>query len=495
MSDYEQRIKRLETQVEALFNINDDLKNKLKKEAKRRVELVEENRQLRIDLKKANQTIANLTTRLKKNSSNSGKPSSTDSIYTKTIHNFREKTNRKIGGQKGHKGHTIEMLKSPTKIIDKKVDICDCGGKIENHSKYTAKQLVDIKIEVEVIEERVYEGKCTKCGKYHIGKFSKNFKNPVQYGTNIKALTTLLVDEGYISLNRCADLIKSLTKGKIALSQGTIINFKKELAENSLPMIERIKENLIKSDILHVDETGIRVTGKLEWLHTTTNNKFTLYQVQSARKLDEKESMKILSYYVGILMHDHFKSYYGYTTMTHAECNVHILRYLKAVIESFDRNGAKNLLNFLVSKNEEKKIAMKYGFDKFSDKKLEEIEQEYEEILENWHNEFLENTKGKTLTDGLIEERNLFKRLLEYKEEHLLFLKNFKVPFDNNVAERSLRMIKTKLKVSGSFRGKDKGNYFAIVRSIIETAKKHKMNILDVLTKLFNKDIFEFSGV
>ena len=495
MLEYENRINKLEKQVEALFKLNSELSQKLKKEANRRVELVNENQELRTELKKANQTVEKLTTRLKKNSTNSGKPSSTDSVYTKKIHNFREKTNRQIGGQKGHQGHTLKMSKNPNKIINKKVDYCDCGGIVENNTTYAAKQLIDIRIEVDVIEERVYEGKCSKCGKHHIGQFSEEFKNPVQYGKNIKALTTLLVDEGYISLNRYTKLIEDITNGKIKLSQGTIINFKKELANNSLPIIEKIKEKLIKSKVLHVDETGVRVTGGLGWLHTTTNNKFTLYHMHQKRKPGEDDDLEILSYFVGILMHDHFKAYYSYTTMTHAECNVHILRYLKSVVECFNRKGATNLLNFLTTINNEKKIAIQYGYTEFSKERIEEIEKKYVEILENWKEEFLEENKGKNYSAVAIEERNLFNRLLEYKDEHLLFIRNFEVPFDNNMAERALRMIKTKLKVSGCFRGEDKGRNFAIIRSVIETAKRHNMNLYNTLIKLFNKETLEFKEV
>ena len=494
-AEYERRISKLEMQVEALFKINADLRQELKQEKARRVELVRENQKLRADLVKANQTIENLTARIKKNSDNSSKPSSTDSIYTKKVHHFREKTDRPVGGQKGHIGHTIEVSKEPTKIVEKKVERCECGGRVENEETYKAKQLIDIRIEVDVTEERVYEGKCCKCGKYHTGEFSEEFKNPVQYGNNLKALTTLLIDEGYIALNRCAKLIKDITNGKIAVTEGSIINFRRELANNSVPIVEAIRQNLIEAEILHVDETGVRVTGGLEWLHTATTNKFTLYQILEGRKPDTMDDMKIVSYFVGILMHDHLKAYYSHKTMTHAECNVHILRYLKAVIECFDRKGAQRLLDFLVIVNDEKKIAIQYGFESFSDKRTREIEKEYTQILDDWQEEFSRYLKGKKLTTALKDERNLFSRLLEYKEEHLLFTKDFRVPFDNNLAERSLRMIKTKMKVSGCFRGEDKGSNFATVRSVIETAKKHKMNLHDTLVKIFNKDKIEFVEV
>ena len=139
------------------------------------------------------------------------------------IHNYREKTGRKIGGEKNHKGTTLNK-KEPTQIIDKKTEKCEYGGKVENNSKYESKQLIDIEIKVNVIEERVYEGKCRKCGKIHKGKFSKEFKNPAQYGNNLKTFVSMLVNEEYVAKDRCSKFIKEITGDKITLSNGTIVN-------------------------------------------------------------------------------------------------------------------------------------------------------------------------------------------------------------------------------------------------------------------------------
>ena len=492
MQEYEKKIKTLEDQVNSLFETIDILKEKLANETKIREELVLENRALKKDLSKANQTIENLTLRIKKNSSNSGKPSSTDSIYTKKVHNFREKTNKNIGGQKGHKGHTLEMSKEPTQIIEKKINNCECGGHVENKETYKAKQVVDIRIEVDVIEERVYEGNCSKCGKYHTGKFSDEFKNPVQYGNNIKVLTTLLLDEGYISLNRCAKIIEDLTVGKIKVTEGAMINFKKDIVSKSEETIEQIRQELIKAELLHVDETSARVTGGLGWLHTLTTSTHTLYQIKNNRDPKREDELKILPYYVGTLVHDHLKSYYKYETIRHAECNIHILRYLKAVIETLKRKRAKELLEFLLKIKEAKEKAIKEGKEAFGEEKIKEIELEYLRILDIWEEENARSKAIKKKSKALKEEKLLITRLKEYKEEHLLFAKDFKVPFDNNMAERALRPIKTKLKVSGSFRGKDKGKNFAVIRSVLETAKKHEMNLHETITKILNGEKVQF---
>ena len=129
----------------------------------------------------------------------------------------------------------------------------------------------------------------------------------------------------------------------------------------------------------------------------------------------------------------------------------------------------------------------KTGKNNFEGKKIKEIEEEYILILNTWKTEYEEYTKNKKKTKSLEEEENLFKRLIEYKEEHLLFIRDFKVPFSNNLAEKALRMIKTKLKVLGCFRGKGKGSYFVTIRSLFEMSKKHGMNLNDTVRKDFEE--------
>jgi len=237
---------------------------------------------------------------------------------------------------------------------------------------------------------------------------------------------------------------------------------------------------------------GLRVNGKLNWLHTATTHMYTYYQVNEKRGKIGIQNMKILEYFVGVLVHDHFKTYYQYTAMTHAECNSHILRYLKQVIELFQREGATKFLELLLKINKKKKELEKSGNKGFEDSMVKEIEEQYILILDNWKIEYEKYVNGKKKNKSLEDEENLFKRLKEYKEEHLIFIKDFKVPFSNNLAEKALRMIKTRQKVSGCFRGEDKGSYFATIRSLFETTKKHGMNLNETVKKVFNNEKIEF---
>ena len=443
---------KLQIQNEQLEILRKENKTEECKELKRKYSIAkDEIDKLRKEIDNKDSIIQALKARLNKNSTNSSKPSSTDA-FKKVIHNCREKTGRKVGGQKNHIGATLNK-KEPTKIIDKKIEKCECGGKVENNIEYEAKQLIDIEIKVNVIEERVYEGKCCKCGRIHKGKFSEEFKNPAQYGNNLKAFVSMLVNEEYVAIDRSSKFIKEITGDKITLSNGTIVNITKELSKKSENSVKKIEKNLTQSPIAHSDETGARINGVQHWIHTLCDAKNVRYRVNEKRGKEALEEMELLKFFTGILMHDHFKPYYQYEQITHAECNAHIIRYLKSVIDVFQRK----------------------------------------ETEDKWKKAYYEYIKTKeTINKPLQEERCLFERLLEYKEQHLLFIKNFEVPFDNNMAERALRMIKTKKNVSGGFRSKNLAENFCNIRSLFGSAKKQEMNLFETTKKVLQGKTIEF---
>ncbi len=483
---------KLQIQSEQLRKLNNESKIEEYKEIKRKYDIAMDTiRILGKQMKQKDSIIQDLKSRLNKNSSNSSKPSSTDG-FKKVIHSCREKTGRKIGGQINHKGSTLNR-KEPTQIINKKIEKCECGGKVQNKEEFEAKQLIDIEIKVNVIEERIYEGKCNKCGKTHKPKFSKEFKNPAQYGNNLKAFVSMLVNEEYVAIDRCSKFVKEITGGKIKLSNGTIVNITKELAQKSNPSVENIRKHLIEAEIAHSDETGVRINGEQHWLHTLCNDDYVSYGVNKKRGKDGIDEMELLKFFTGILIHDHFKPYYKYEQITHAECNAHIIRYLKSVIEIFQRKETEEFLTFLVEINHRKKQAIKEGKKELTEKEIIEIENKYKELLNNWKSAYYEYIKELEVINKLLEEeRCLFERLLEYQEEHLLFIRNFKVPFDNNMAERALRMIKTKKNVSGGFRSKSLAENFCDIRSLFGSGKKQEKNLFDIAKQIFNGETLDF---
>jgi len=449
-------------------------------------ELSKENANLKEVIVSQNDQITKLKSRINKDSNNSSKPTSSN-IFKKPVQNNRVKTGKKVGGQVGHKGAGLDQFTTPSEVIDKKVEYCDeCEGEVLNSQDYTSKQLVDIEINLKVLEERVYSGRCVRCGKRHLGKFSEEYKNPVQYGNNIKSFVALLNSHGFVSINKTADILNSITGNQINISDATVVNIQKSLSERIENTINSIKENLIKSCVLNADETGCRVNAKTNWIQVFSNKHFTLCNHDKKRGFASIEDMGILDYFIGILVHDHFSAYYKDTLATHAECNAHILRYLKGIVEIFKRDWAKEMIEFLVDTLNKKKQNIALGKNCLDSVELAEVSRKYDEILENGQFQYGDAIKGKKNISYFNDERLLLKRLREYKNEHLRFITDFETPFDNNQAERDIRPFKTKTKVSGCFRSEKGIEAFTKIYSLISTLRKQDMNIFKNIQDIFN---------
>ena len=417
--------------------------------------LKKENQALRVE----NQKLKNI---INKNSGNSSKPPSSDGFVK--IQNRREKTGRKPGGQRGHKGKIPILFKNPSHIEDIKTEKCKCGGRVKYSGKYKSKQFVDIEIETKIVEYREYEGVCENCN--CSVKNSAPINDIIAYGNNLKSFLAMLSIEGMVSISRIKQMISELTLGQLDLSEGTICKWNKDLAKRISPAVDAIKENLLVSPILHKDETGIRVNKTLNWLHVLSSNTHTLYCSHKKRGNDADKEMSILPAYSGVLMHDHIRGLYDFTC-THAECNAHILRYLKAAVESKKRRWAGEMIELLL-------------FAKSGGKKSK-VFKRYDEILEQGSKEFLQDENP----DYNGEDMKLLRRMQKYKAEHLRFVTNPNVPFDNNQAERDLRMIKAKTKISGCFRAEDGGKVFAMLKSYTSTLRKNGLNIYDGIRAAF----------
>ena len=441
--------------VESLSAEISVLKNKNQKLEKRIEFLEKENAALKTENQKLKEII-------NKDSGNSSKPPSSEGF--KKIDNSRERSGKRPGGQPGHKGYAAKLYDNPTRTIEIKPEKCRCGGRIKYSGKYSVKQFVDISITTDITEYREYTGVCECCRSKVENRAPVD--DVITYGSALKGLSAMLTTEGCVSINRTRQMISEFTGGLINLSEGTVVNWNKELARRVAPAIENIKEKLLVSPVLNKDETGIRVDKTVNWLHVLGNKTHTLYHSDKKRGNDADKEMGILPSYGGILVHDHLKGLYGFTC-AHAECNAHILRYLKAAIENKNRNWAKDMIKLLLD--------AKGGVD------ADKVSSRYDEILEQGQREFL---KDET-PDYNGEDMKLLRRMKKYKQEHLRFVTDKNVPFDNNQAERDLRMIKAKTKISGCFRGEDGGGVFAAVKSYTSTLRKNNRNIFDGIKSAF----------
>jgi len=448
----------------------------LKTEHKKEMELLKaENQRLSKENQALKGEVQKLKAMINKNSGNSSKPPSSDG-FTK-IQNSREKSGKCPGGQPGHKGTTPKLFSKPTRIEDIRTERCRCGGRIVYSGNYTAKQLVDIEIATTIIEYREHKGVC-QCCHHHI-KNHAPVNDVITYGNSLKSFSAMLSIEGMVSINRIQQMLRELTGGQLNLSEGTIAKWIKDLSKCVVPAIETIKAKLLASPLLHKDETGIRVNKALHWLHVLGNNTCTLYLAHQKRGNDADKEMGILPVYSGILMHDHLRGLYDFTCQ-HAECNAHILRYLKSAIENKKRKWAQDMITLLLHAKAMSADCRGKSPDAHS---IEIIQQQYDEILEFGRLEFLRDEAP----DYNGEDMKLLRRLKQYKTEHLRFLCDPTVPFDNNQAERDLRMIKAKSKISGCFRAHDGGQVFAFLKSYTATLRKNKRNIFYGIKAAFDR--------
>jgi len=464
--NYEKELfQHLEETILKVDRLTDEITT-LKKEHRKEIETLKADNQ---QLRKENQALRTENQKLKsiinKNSGNSSKPPSSDGFVR--IQNSREKTGRKPGGQPGHKGHKPKLYEKPTEIVDIKQEKCPCGGQVTYNGEYTAKQLVDIELRTNITEYREHVGFCHCCGTRIATSAPVN--DLITYGNNLKAFCCMLTTEGCVSVTRTQQIVNEFSSGMIHLSEGTIAKWACDLASQVAPSIEKIKENLLVSPVLNKDETGVHVGKSLHWFHVLSNKTHTLYFSHKKRGNDADKEMGVLPGYSGVLMHDHLRGLYAFTC-NHAECNAHVLRYLKAAIEGKKRKWAENMIKLLL---EAKAEVLVNGGNPPDSKVVGKIFRRYEKILEQGRAEFLQDE----LPDYNGEDMKLLRRLGEYKAEHLRFVSNTDVPFDNNQAERDLRMIKAKIKISGCFRADDGDEIFAAIKSYTSTLRKNCLNI------------------
>jgi len=287
----------------------------------------------------------------------------------------------------------------------------------------------------------------------------------------------LLSTEGCVSLNRIQSFLVETSNGAIKISDGTIVNWQKEFASKTDEEIAEIKRNLISSETLHKDESGVHVNNSLQWFHTLGNKEATLYHVNAKRGNEADVAMGILSIFKGVLVRDHFAALVN-LACEQQECNAHILRYLKAE-DAKGKTWAKEMIELrVVAHRETLESGQKTNL---SSERVTYYEKEYDRIIDAGISAHQSTTERHYNTDNI----KLLRRMQKYKEAHLLFLSRAEVPFDNNLAERDLRMIKTKTKVSGCFRSDEGAENFAKAKSVLSTARKQNKNLFQKTHSLF----------
>ena len=434
-----------------------------------------------------NQTIQELKEQLNKNSKNSSKPPSSDGLKKPAPKSLRTPSGKKVGGQDGHKGTCLSVRKAPDETIKHMPSACEgcphylmCQGTACIAEK---RHVIDAVVTVSVVEHQTLEIPiCMLHGDTRKGEFPSDVRASVQYGENLQALSVALNTVGAVSIKRTHEILSGVFS--IPIATGTISSMVKRCADGLTDTVGKIKQKMQESALGHFDETGTRVNKKLWWVHNASNCEYTYLDVSPKRGSKGMEQCGVLNEFHGIAMHDCWASYWNYPDVTHAVCCAHLLRELTGIIENHpEQKWASAFIDLLLKMKKVKDKAVEKGKDSLSYYHYHKFDKRYDELIEQAKkdNPFPENAEKKRGRKKKGKILALVERLANYKASVCLFVRNFNVPFDNNQAERDIRMIKVKTKVSGCFRTEEGARDYLKIMSYIGTAHKQGYNAYEAI--------------
>ena len=427
--------------------------------------------------------IAELERRLGLNSSNSGKPPSSDGLSKPPrVRSLREPSDKPSGGQKGHKGDTLRQVAVPDRTVDHYPPSCaTCGLTVSPtmSTGHSVRQVFDLPEPASLVitEHRAHDCRCSGCGARTRAWFPDGINAPVQYGPRIAAFVTYLLHYQLLPEDRLAELMADLFGVKLAAA--TIAQMSRTCAARLQAFVITVRDLVAGAPVKHMDETGFRIGGQTKWLHIASTGLLTFYRISGSRG-------SVPEHVSGTIVHDHWKPYYTMTGVLHALCNTHHLRELKALIDIEKEDWARKMQVLLRRACHATNIARERGVV-LTARLIARIQQRYETIIAEgiaFHE--AQPALGRGQRRGRKPRRvghNLLLRLQQRSDDVLRFLSDPDVPFTNTQAERDARMMKLRQKISGGFRSRSGADDFAIVRGAISTAKKQKWNILETLTR------------
>lgn len=425
--------------------------------------------------------IAELERRLGLDSSNSGKPPSSDGLKRPVrVRSLREPSGKPPGGRKGHPGDTLRQSETPDVVVDHYPDACTgCGMDLTAAmaSKYTARQVFDLPEPRPpvVTEHRAHECRCPGCGRRTKAAFPAGVAAPVQYGPRINAVTVYLLHGQFVPEDRVAELMRDLFG--VRLVAATIAQMSRNCADRLTSFVQAVRDQVAGAMVKHLDETGFRIGGQTRWLHVASTALLTIYRACDRRGL-------VWDNMTGVAVHDHWKPYYTMKGVLHALCNAHHLRELKALIEIDKEDWARQMQILLCRACHAANLASTQGVP-LKPRLIARIERRYDAIVAAglaFHMSLPRLPRAQRR--GWKPKRpghNLLTRFQVRRDDVLRFLHNPQVPFTNNQAERDVRMMKLRQKISGGFRSFAGAEIFAAIRSVLSTARKQEWDLIAAL--------------
>lgn len=440
--------------------------------------------------------IGELERQLGKDSHNSSKPPSSDGLK-KVPKSQRKQSGRKAGGQRGHKGYRLEPVQKPDREERHKVEECEhCGISLSDVSTdhLERRQVFDIPMITIVVTEHQAEVKiCPCCGGETMGRFPSGVTGEVQYGNQLKSLCVYLQQYQLLPYERATEVIEDLVGQRISV--GTLYNMNQSCYEGLASVESSIRMSIQAAPVVHFDESGMRSEKKTKWLHVASTEDLTLYQLHEKRGEIAMNAMGVLPDYKGRAVHDHWKPYFKYGC-DHSLCNAHHLRELTFIAEEEKEAWAETMKKCLLEMKKVVYEAKALGNISLYSEEEVLFEKRYRAVIKEGYDFhqgkalLLPPISGKRGRKKQPPGKNLLDRLDAYQEETLVFMKDFRVPFDNNLGERDIRMAKLRQKISGCFRNDTAAAFFCRIRGYISTARKNGLGALEAIQLAFAETPF-----
>lgn len=446
-------------------------------------QLIEQQQSLEARLK-------SLEDKQKKTSRNSSKPPSGDGFGRRTK-SLRKKSEHPSGGQLGHRGNTLAWQAQVDEVVTHEVHECQhCQSSLGNSSlvSHEQRQVHELPpLRLQVIEHQSEVKCCPQCKRISRGSFPAEVSARVQYGSRVKGLMVYLMDAQLLPSDRTRALLGDLFNCDV--SEGTLYNARAKCFEQLASVEQQIKARIEAAEVVHFDETGLRVNGKLWWLHVASTAQLTYYFVHTKRGQAAIDEMDVLPNFDGVSVHDGWASYFGYDC-AHSLCNAHHLRELQFIVERYEQPWAQQMMTLLCDIKAEVDNAKANQQKALSNAALLDFEEKYQTLLMAGFkanppppvDPDLPKKRGRKKQSP---PKNLLDRLNWHDTAVLAFMLDFRVPFDNNQAERDVRMMKLKQKISGCFRTETGGQQFCRIRGYLSTLRKQAQPLLDALSSTF----------